>query len=262
MLRFVVRRLLLLVPILLGLSILVFLWIRALPGSPATALLGERATAEAIAAINEQYGLEQADPRAVLARTSKTVGAARLRRLGHDAAAGDRRVQAALPGDDRAGARGDVLRDRGRHPARLHRREEATAACSTTSSLVASLLGISIPIFFLAIILKYVFAVKLGWLPDGRPDERPDRHRPPDELLPPRRDPRGQPRGVLGHAQAPDPARDRARLDPARDHRPDHARLGARRPERGLRAHGAREGRRAADRRHDGTSSATRCCRS
>src|SRR5688500_6952849 len=59
MLKFVVRRLLLLVPILLGLSILVFLWIRALPGSPATTLLGERATAEAIAAINEQYGLNE-----------------------------------------------------------------------------------------------------------------------------------------------------------------------------------------------------------
>src|SRR5215207_6398728 len=57
MLRFVVRRLLLLIPILLGVSILVFLWIRALPGSPATALLGERATAEQIEAINEQYGL-------------------------------------------------------------------------------------------------------------------------------------------------------------------------------------------------------------
>src|SRR5262249_47677544 len=38
-------------------------------------------------------------------------------------------------------------------------------------SLVASLLGISIPIFFLAIILKYIFAVKLGWLPSiGRQD--------------------------------------------------------------------------------------------
>jgi peptide/nickel transport system permease protein len=33
------------------------------------------------------------------------------------------------------------------------------------ASLVASLIGISIPVFFLAIILKYVFAVKLGWLP-------------------------------------------------------------------------------------------------
>jgi peptide/nickel transport system permease protein len=32
-------------------------------------------------------------------------------------------------------------------------------------SLFASLVGISIPIFFLAIILKYIFAVRLGWLP-------------------------------------------------------------------------------------------------
>ena len=32
-------------------------------------------------------------------------------------------------------------------------------------SLFASLLGISIPIFVLAIILKYIFAVQLGWLP-------------------------------------------------------------------------------------------------
>src|SRR4029079_942711 len=32
-------------------------------------------------------------------------------------------------------------------------------------SLVGSLIGISIPIFFLAVILKYIFSVKLGWLP-------------------------------------------------------------------------------------------------
>src|SRR5918999_4478003 len=59
MLRFVVRRLMLLVPILIGLSILVFLWLRALPGGPAEALLGERATAETIAQIERQYGLDE-----------------------------------------------------------------------------------------------------------------------------------------------------------------------------------------------------------
>src|ERR671919_156371 len=62
MLRFVVRRLLLLIPILIGLSILVFLWIRALPGGPAQALLGERATPETVAAIERQYGLEDPLP--------------------------------------------------------------------------------------------------------------------------------------------------------------------------------------------------------
>src|SRR2546423_1409736 len=38
-------------------------------------------------------------------------------------------------------------------------------------SLVGSLIGISIPIFFLGLILKWIFAVKLGWLPSiGRED--------------------------------------------------------------------------------------------
>src|ERR671925_1508876 len=59
MLRYVVRRLLLLVPILFGLSVLVFFWVRALPGSPAESLLGERATPELVAAYRERYGLDE-----------------------------------------------------------------------------------------------------------------------------------------------------------------------------------------------------------
>jgi peptide/nickel transport system permease protein len=163
MLRFVVRRLLLLVPILLGLSILVFLWIRALPGSPATTLLGERATQEQIEAINEQYGLNDPLPQQYL-----------------------RYIQATVRGDfgDSVTSRRPVLEEfQQRFPATL---ELAFAAMLFAtflgvplgfiaakkhgtwidhSSLLASLLGISIPIFFLAIILKYIFAVQLGWLP-------------------------------------------------------------------------------------------------
>ena len=45
MLRFAVRRILLLIPVLFGLSVLLFLWLRALPGDPARALLGEKAVA-------------------------------------------------------------------------------------------------------------------------------------------------------------------------------------------------------------------------
>src|SRR5215211_3817852 len=59
MLRYVVRRLLLLVPILLGVSVLIFFWIRLLPGSPAESLLGERATPELVAAYKERYGLDE-----------------------------------------------------------------------------------------------------------------------------------------------------------------------------------------------------------
>src|SRR4029453_1386623 len=62
MLRYVFRRLLLLVPILLGVSILIFFWVHALPGDPASALLGERSTPQLIAQYKERYGLDKPIP--------------------------------------------------------------------------------------------------------------------------------------------------------------------------------------------------------
>src|SRR3954464_12374868 len=59
MLRYLVRRLLLLIPILLGVSLLIFFWIRALPGSPAESLLGERATPALVQAYRQRYGLDK-----------------------------------------------------------------------------------------------------------------------------------------------------------------------------------------------------------
>jgi peptide/nickel transport system permease protein len=163
MLKFVVRRLLLLVPILLGLSILVFVWIRALPGGPAQALLGERATPETIAQIERQYGLDEP----VYVQYSKYLQ--RTVRFDFGVSTSSRRPVTE-----------ELSR---RFPATI---ELAIAAMLFSvvfgiplgfiagkrygtwldhSSLVASLIGISIPIFFLAILLKYVFAVKLGLLP-------------------------------------------------------------------------------------------------
>ena len=59
MLRFVLRRLALMVPVLVGLSILLFAWLRALPGDPARSMLGQRATPEGIARINKEYGFDE-----------------------------------------------------------------------------------------------------------------------------------------------------------------------------------------------------------
>jgi peptide/nickel transport system permease protein len=58
MLRFIVRRLLQAIPTLL-MSILVFAWLRSLPGGPAGALLGDKATPEKIANLNHILGLDQ-----------------------------------------------------------------------------------------------------------------------------------------------------------------------------------------------------------
>ena len=163
MLRFIVRRLLLLVPILIGVSILVFVWIRALPGSPAESLLGERATPATIARLKHDYGLDQS----IFVQYEKYMQTTLKGDLGYSIA-----------------SRRPVTEElRHRFPATV---ELAIAAMFFAilfgvplgffaakrygslfdhGSLFASLIGISIPIFFLGLILKYIFAVRLGWLP-------------------------------------------------------------------------------------------------
>jgi peptide/nickel transport system permease protein len=171
MLRYLVRRLLLLVPILLGVSILVFFWVHALPGSPADALLGERATAARVAQARHLYGFD----RPLYVQYWKYLGTLAHGDLGVSIA--DHRHVAAEIGD--------------RFPATL---ELAFAAmifatgvgiplgffaakkygsAFDQSSLIVSLLGISIPIFVLAILLKYAFAIHWHLLPSvGRIDIR------------------------------------------------------------------------------------------
>ncbi|HLE20418.1 MAG TPA: hypothetical protein VJB88_04770 [Vicinamibacteria bacterium] len=58
MLRFLVRRLLLTIPVLLGVATLVFSLIHLLPGDPVQAMLGESAAPEDIAELRERL-----DPR-------------------------------------------------------------------------------------------------------------------------------------------------------------------------------------------------------
>jgi peptide/nickel transport system permease protein len=163
MLRFVVRRLLLLVPILLGLSILVFLWIRNLPGGPAQALLGERATPQSIEQIEHQYGLDKPLPVQYWRYLKNTLqgefGESTTTRRPVEEEFKERfpaTIELAIAAGLFAVAFGIPL---GFLAAKRYQ------GFLDHTSLVVSLVGISTPIFFLALILKYVFAVRLGWLP-------------------------------------------------------------------------------------------------
>jgi ABC-type dipeptide/oligopeptide/nickel transport system permease component len=59
MLRYLIRRILLAIPILLAVFTLVFLVVRVIPGDPATAALGDYASKEAVQALRERMGLNQ-----------------------------------------------------------------------------------------------------------------------------------------------------------------------------------------------------------
>jgi peptide/nickel transport system permease protein len=163
MLRFVVRRFLLLVPILLGLSILVFLWIRNLPGGPAQALLGERATAQTIEQIEHQYGLDKPLPVQYwryLRNTAQLQFGESTRTRRPVTEEFKERFPATIELSIAAGLFALVIGI----PLGFLAAKRYQGVLDHTS-LVLSLVGISTPIFFLALLLKYAFAVKLGWLP-------------------------------------------------------------------------------------------------
>lgn len=56
---FCLSRMIQLLPVLLGITVVAFLLLRVMPGDPATLMLGSRGTPEDIAKLNEQLGLDQ-----------------------------------------------------------------------------------------------------------------------------------------------------------------------------------------------------------
>ncbi len=165
MLRYIVRRLLQMVGVAVVLSMLVFFWLKSLPGGTVSAILGERATPETRAALETTLGLDQP----LWVQYGKF-------------------VQRALHGD--FGASTGVLPGRDAFEVFLQRlpatielsffaivlaiaigvplgylaaRRRATLFDNV--SVIGSLVGVAVPVFFLAFLLKYVFAIKLGWLP-------------------------------------------------------------------------------------------------
>jgi peptide/nickel transport system permease protein len=163
MLRFAVRRLALVVPVLVGLSILLFIWIRALPGDPARALLGERATPRGIAEINRLYGFD----RPLVEQYVTYVGRLLSGDFGASTRTGEPVVASFLT----------------RFPATIELSFAALliAICLgvplgywaarrrggiiDTAVVSGSLLGIVTPVFFLAVLLKLVFADWLAIFP-------------------------------------------------------------------------------------------------
>jgi peptide/nickel transport system permease protein len=173
MLRFVLRRLALLVPVLVGLSILLFAWVRALPGDPARALLGQRATPEGIARVNELYGFNEP----VLQQYLLYVKALLNGDFGRSIQTGQPVLESffeKFPATVELGMSALLLAIVVGVPLGYYAARHQGRLIDTTI-VSGSLLGVVTPVFFLAILLKLVFAQWLGWLPTSfRQDPRID----------------------------------------------------------------------------------------
>jgi ABC-type dipeptide/oligopeptide/nickel transport system permease component len=161
--RFILRRFLSLIPTVLGISILVFFMVHLIPGDPAEMMLGERASVESLKQLREQLGLNE--PLYV----QYGLFMSRLVR----------------------GDLGRALRTNEKITTEIMQRFPATIELSLAAiliatvfgmlagiisatrqysvfdyiSMVASLIGVSMPIFWLGLVLMIIFSLHLGWLP-------------------------------------------------------------------------------------------------
>jgi peptide/nickel transport system permease protein len=161
--RFLLRRLLLTVPVLLGVATLVFSLIHLVPGDPVQAMLGDSASPQDIADLRGRLGLDRpllvqygsflkgaarGDLGSSL-RTNQTVTAAILERmpatfelaLAAMAVAAVIAIPLGIIAAVRAGTGVDY------------------------AATTLALLGISMPNFWLGPLLAIVFSIMLGWLP-------------------------------------------------------------------------------------------------
>ncbi len=160
---YLIKRLLGVVPVVLGITLLVFTLLHLIPGDPAVVLLGERATPEQITALRTQLGLDQPLPLQYLAFLGNLLQG----NLGTSIISG-------IPIADEL---------RVRCPATF---ELAIAAMGVAlivgipAGMVAAvyknrwfdhvmmtgaLLGVSLPVYWIGLLLIYWFAVYLHWLP-------------------------------------------------------------------------------------------------
>lgn len=165
MLKFIVKRMLLLIPTLLGVVTLVFFMIALSPGDPARVMLGERASAEQLEKLRMELGLD------------KPLGRQYLIYMG--------RVFKGDLGKSILTQQKITEELRQRLPATIELAVSATLFASIVgiilgvaaarnrntwvdySTMTGALMGVSMPVFWLALVLIMIFSVGLDWLPTG-----------------------------------------------------------------------------------------------
>jgi peptide/nickel transport system permease protein len=163
MTAYLLRRILIALPTLLGVVVLVFLMVRLAPGDPAVLLAGEFATPETLEAIRARYGLDRSLPEQFLIY-----------------------LEALLQGDlgESARSRRPVLEELKTYfPNTLELASAAILVAVLTgiplgvlaalrpgsgldlSVMVLALLGVSMPVFWFGLLAILIFSVGLGWFP-------------------------------------------------------------------------------------------------
>lgn len=163
MLNYIIKRLLALIPILIGVAVIVFLIVHLIPGDPAQTMLGERASDAALEKLREDMGLN--DPLPV-----------QFWRYVKNLLRGDlgRSIMSNNPVSDELSQRFPATLELSFFaimfaiivgvPAGIFASINQNSWFDNLSMLIA-LMGVSMPIFWLGLMFIWLFAVELGWFP-------------------------------------------------------------------------------------------------
>ena len=163
--KYIIKRLLLLIPVLLGVSPLVFTILSLTPGDPAQLILGESAPKEAVLKLREEMGLN--DP--FLLQYLRFVKNAIVGDFGRSYTTGREvfgEIFSRFPNTFILAVVGMIISVCIGIPVGIISATKQYSAMDSISMILA-LLGVSMPVFWLGLMLILVFSVKLGLLPSG-----------------------------------------------------------------------------------------------
>ena len=163
MLRHIIRRLLLAIPTLLAVFTVIFFIVRVAPGDPATAVLGDTASPEAVAALRERMGLNEPLWKQYLT----FLGDLARGDLGDSLKTGQPvwiQIESALPHTLELTAAAILIGLLLGVPVGVVTAVKRNQAPDYVGRIV-SLVGLSLPAFYLGILLMYFFSVKIDLFP-------------------------------------------------------------------------------------------------
>ncbi|MDM8524543.1 ABC transporter permease [Desulfococcaceae bacterium HSG8] len=163
MAKFIIHRILSLIPTLLGVSVLVFFMIHLIPGDPAEMMLGERASEQSIKSLRQQLGLDQP----LYVQYGRFVSRLLQGDLGRGLRTNEKisvEIAERLPATFELSLMAIFIAT---VIGMLAGITSATRQYSIFDyfSMVLSLAGVSMPIFWLGLVLMIIFSLNLGWLP-------------------------------------------------------------------------------------------------
>ena len=161
--RYIAKRLLNLIPVLLGITLLVFAFLHLIPGDPAVTMLGDRATPDRVAALRERLGLNQPLPLQYLTFLWNLV---RLD-FGTSIISGvpiAQEIRVRWPATFELSLAAMSIASVVGIPAGVLAAVRKNSAVDNLT-MSGSLLGVSMPVYWLGLLLIYLFAVNMSWLP-------------------------------------------------------------------------------------------------